>query len=615
MCGIVGYLGPKRDVGFGIELLKKLEYRGYDSAGAAWHNPARQRVFCVKKPGKIKELEAAIKKSGQPIIAGSFIMHTRWATHGIVTEANAHPHFDCRRKIFVVHNGIIENYKELKNRLVQRGHCFSSETDTEVIAHLIEEQTQNGRAPLEEALRQAAGFLKGAYAIVAMSEDDPQKLAAIRNSSPLILAVGKGKYFLTSDAAAVLSHANKVIYLEDGELVCLTAKGFKILNAANQLQKKTAVKLDWKIEEAQKGGYPHFMLKEIMEQPESLLNSQRGRIITDQGRVKLGGLEEIANKLKKIEKIYIVACGTAFYAGLIGKYMLEEYAGLQAEAEIGSEFRYRQLSFDKNSAVLAVSQSGETADTLAAVRMAKEKGLLTLGIVNVVGSTVSREVDAGIYNYAGPEISVASTKAFTSQVEALALLTLFLGRERRMSLKIGKEIALAIKALPELVGKIILKSQEIQRLARKYKKYNNFLYLGRKYSYPAALEGALKLKEISYIHAEGCPAGEMKHGTIALIGKNFPTWVICPKDSVYEKTLSNIEEIKARGGPVLVLATEGDREIGSLADEVIYLPRTIEMLTPILSVVPLQLFAYYAAVLRGLDVDQPRNLAKSVTVE
>ena len=615
MCGIVGYLGPKRNIDFGIKSLKKLEYRGYDSAGAAWYNPASQSILCVKKPGKIKELEAAIKESGQPVTASSFIMHTRWATHGIVTEANAHPHFDCRRKIFVVHNGIIENYKELKNRLVQQGHHFSSETDTEIIAHLIEEYAKDGRVPLEKALRRATRLLRGAYAIVAMSESEPQKLVAIRNSSPLILAVGRGKYFLVSDAAAILSHANKIIYLEDGELACVTAKGFKILNAANQLQKKTAVKLGWKAEEAQKSGYPHFMLKEIMEQPESLLNSQRGRVITNQGRAKLGGLEEVINKLRKIKKIYIVACGTAFYAGLIGKYMLEEYAGFQVEAEIGSEFRYRRFSFDKNSAVLAVSQSGETADTLAAVRLAQKKGLLTLGIVNVVGSTVSRETDAGVYNHAGPEISVASTKAFTSQVEVLALLALFLGRERGMSLKLGKEIALAIKDLPELVRQILLKRQEIQRLARKYKKYNNFLYLGRKYSYPAALEGALKLKEISYVHAEGCQAGEMKHGTIALIDKNFPTWVICLKDSVYEKTLSNIEEIKARGGPVLVLATEGDREIKNLADEVIYLPQTIEMLSPILSVVPLQLFAYYAAVLRGLDVDQPRNLAKSVTVE
>lgn len=617
MCGIVGYLGRRRNISFGIEALHQLEYRGYDSAGAAWYDPTSKNIFCVKKPGKIKVLEEAIKESGLPTEASVFVMHTRWATHGEVTEVNAHPHFDCRRKIFVVHNGIIENHKELKDQLMKRGHCFTSETDTEVVAHLLEELVAGRRKnmPLEEALHQAVSFLRGAYALAVITKDQPQKLVAVRRSSPLLLAVGRGEYFLASDAAAVLAHTKKVIYLDDGEMVCITPSGFRIFNADNQIQSKAVVELDWEIEKTQKGGYPHFMLKEIMEQPESLFNSQRERLMINEGRAKLGGLESIADRLKKIEKIYIVACGTAFYAGLVGKYMLEEYAGIKAEAEIGSEFRYRQPRFDKNSAVLAISQSGETADTLAVVRMAKERGVLTFGIVNAVGSTISRETDAGVYNHAGPEMSVASTKAFTSQVEVLALLTLFLGRERGMPLEIGRQIASAIVQLPELSSRVLARCSEIERLAEKYKNYDNFLYIGRKYSYPVALEGALKLKEISYIHAEGCAAGEMKHGTIALIDKNLPVWVICPQDSVYEKTLSNLEEIRVRGGLILALTTEGNREIKGLAHEVVYIPQTIEMLSPILSVIPLQLFAYYMAVLRGLDVDRPRNLAKSVTVE
>jgi len=614
MCGIVGYLGKKRNIDFGIEALKRLEYRGYDSAGAAWHNPASGNVFCVKKPGKIKVLEAAVEKSGLPLETDAFVMHTRWATHGEVNEANAHPHFDCRQRIFLVHNGIIENYKELKTKLIDKGHYFTSETDTEVVVHLLEDLIVRG-APLEKALRQAAAFLKGAYAIVVITKDQPRKLAAIRNSSPLILGIGKGEYFLASDSAAVLPNTKKVIYLDDGEAVCITPKGFHIFDGRDRIKNKPAVKLDWKIEEAQKDSYPHFMLKEIMEQPESLFNSQRGRLIINKGRAKLGGLESVVNRFKTIEKIHIVACGTAFYAGLVGKYMLEEYAGIRAEAEIGSEFRYRQPVLDKNSAILAVSQSGETADTLAGIKMAKEKGLLTLGIVNAVGSTIARETDAGVYNHAGPEISVASTKAFTSQVEVLALFTLFLARERGTGLKAGQELASAIADLPKLSKRVLASHLEIKKLALKYKKYGNFLYLGRKYNYPTAEEGALKLKEISYTHAEGCPAGEMKHGTIALIDKNFPTWVICPKNSVYEKTVSNLEEIRARGGLIIALTTEGNHEIESLADDVVYIPKTLEMLEPILAVMPLQLFAYYTAVLRGLDVDQPRNLAKSVTVE
>jgi len=551
-------------------------------------------------------------------LSGSLgIVHSRWATHGGVTEANAHPHTDCQKNIWLVHNGIIENYKELKNELLEKGHQFISETDTEVLAHLIEVESEKLKVKnnLEDAVRAALKRVKGTYGLAIIDRRDPEKLIAIRNFSPLLLGIGKEEYIVASDASAVLRHTRKIIYLNDGEMAILTAGQHRITNLDNQTIVRDPEELEWTMEDAQKGGYPYFMLKEIFDQPEAIENSLRGRLIADEGLAKLGGLERIKKELRNVERIHIAACGTAYYAGKVGEYMLEEYAGIPTEVDIASEFRYRKPVFGKNDLMLVISQSGETADTLGALREAKEKGLLTAGIVNVVGSTLARETDAGVYQHIGPEIGVASTKAFTSQVAILALLTLFLGRQRAMSLVTGNRIMEELQKLPDLVREVLKNNELIKNIADKYKKYDNFFYLGRKYNMPTALEGALKLKEVSYVHAEGYGAGEMKHGPIAMIDKNFPSIVIATKDSVYDKMISNIQEIKARRGPVIAIATIGDKEIASLADDVIYIPKTLEMLTPILATIPLQLFAYHFGVLRGHDVDKPRNLAKSVTVE
>ncbi len=519
----------------------------------------------------------------------------------------------------MVHNGIIENHKEIKRILLKRGHKFSSETDSEVIVHLVEDflkRERNSRHnSLESAFLKTLRLLKGAYAIALISKDYPQKILGAKRSSPLVLGIGKEEYFLASDASAILGYASKVIYLDDEEVASINPNGFSIFDLGNNIKEKEISDIENNLIKIQKSGYPHFMLKEIMEQPESLENSQRGRIILEQGMAKLGGIESVKERLREIDKLTIVGCGTAYLAGMVGEYMIEEYAGVPVEVEIGSEFRYRKPILGKNSAILAVSQSGETADTLAAVNEAKEKGILTLGLVNVVSSTIARQTDAGIYNHAGPEIGVASTKAFTSQVEVLALLTLFLGRQRSLSLVMGQRIAKEIKNIPNLAKKALSLASDIKNIAKKYYKFKNFLYMGRKYNYPTALEGALKLKEISYINAQGYAGGEMKHGSIALIDKNFPCLAICPKDSVYEKIVSNIEEIKARQGMIIAITTQGNKEMKSLADDVVYIPRTLEMLTPIISVIPLQLFAYHVSVLKGLDPDKPRNLAKSVTVE
>jgi len=608
MCGIVGYISKNENpnsLRLGLEALKRLEYRGYDSSGAAFFDEKQKEIFCQKAVGRIVKLEEKLNNNNS-LFANPLILHTRWATHGGVTETNAHPHFDCKKNIYLVHNGIIENYKELKENLIKEGHKFNSETDTEVIVHLIEKFFQGN---LEEAVRKALGYLKGTYGIAVIAKDDPGKIVAARLGSPLLLGLGKNEYLVASDPSAVIAHTNKVIYLDDGEIATITPENFFIL------KEKKPEEIEWKLEDAQKGGYSHFMLKEIMEQPESLENSLRGRLILEEGNAQLGGLNPIQNKLRAIERINIVACGTARHAGLVGEYMLEEYAGILTKVEAASEFRYRKPILDKKTLVLAISQSGETADTLAAIREAKSKEILTLGITNVVGSTQTREVDAGIYTHAGPEIGVASTKAYTSQLAVLALLALYLGRQRQLSLVMGQRITKELSRIPELIGEILENEPQIKELAEKYKDFNNFLYLGRKYNYPIALEGALKLKEISYIHAEGYGSGEMKHGPIALIDENFPTLIICPSDSVYEKVVSNIEEIKARNGKVIAIATEGNEDIKQLVDDVIYIPKTLEMLTPILSVIPLQLFAYHMGVLRGCDVDKPRNLAKSVTVE
>jgi len=610
MCGIVGYIGNKKDPLIGIEALKRLEYRGYDSAGMAVLNKEKNRVFALKSVGKISNLEEKFQKN--KIEGAPFILHTRWATHGAPSEKNAHPHCDCKKRIWIVHNGIVENYKELKEFLIKRGHKFSSETDTEVLAHLIEEFFQKD---LKEAVRKALSKVKGTYALLVISLDDPDTIVAARNSSPLAIAVNNDEIVVASDAAALLSHSKRVIFLDDGEIAVLKKGDFSIFDLKNKIKEKELIEIDWDVEEAQKGGYPHFMLKEIMEQPESLIDSQRGRTLPEEGNVKLGGLEDVKNELRKLKRIIIVACGTACHAGLVGEYMLEEYASIPVEVEYASEFRYRKPVIDKNTAILAISQSGETADTLAAVREGKEKGVLTLGIVNTVGSTIARETDAGVYNHCGPEIGVASTKAFTSQLEILALITVLLGRQREMSFVMGKRIVQEIIKLPSLVKKVLKNQNQIKNIAKKYKDYSNFLFIGRKYNFPIALEGALKLKEISYIHSEGYGAGEMKHGPIALIDENFPTVAIAPKDSVYEKMVSNIEEIKARKGPLIVITTEGNEKIKKIANETIFIPKTLEMLTPILSVIPLQLFAYYVGTMKGYDVDKPRNLAKSVTVE
>ena len=604
MCGIIGYVGKKQALPIVMEGLKRLEYRGYDSSGVVVLNDGAE---VVKTKGRIEDLRDKLAK--QDIKGNTAIGHNRWSTHGAPAEANAHPLWDCKKEIFVVHNGIIENYKQLKQGLIARGHKFISETDTEVLPHLIEE---NYKGNLEEAVRLSLQKIVGAYAIAVVCEKEPDKIVFARQSSPLLVALGEGENFIASDATAILGYTKQVIYLDDGEMGVITPDDFQVFNLENKEVKKESHKIEWDIEQAEKSGYPHFMLKEILEGPETIENATRGRMILKDGMAKLGGLEPVIDKLKKIDRIIIVGMGTAFLAGKVGEYMLEEYAGIPVEVENASEFRYKKPVINKNDAVLAISQSGETADTLFAVKEAKRKGALTLGIVNVVGSSIAREVEAGVYNHAGPEIAVASTKAFISQLTILALLTVFLGRQRNMSLVTGKRILEELEKLPELCKKILEKKEDIKGLAEKYFDFKNFLYLGRKYNYPVACEGALKLKEISYIHAEGMPTGEIKHGPIAMLDKDFPSFVIALKDSVYEKNVSNIEEIKARDGKVIALATEGD---DLSADDVLFIPKTLEMLSPILSVIPLQLFAYYIAVKKELDVDKPRNLAKSVVVE
>lgn len=609
MCGIVGYIGKKEALPILMDGLKRLEYRGYDSAGFSVADG--DKITSVKAVGKVVQLEN--KVNGRKIAGCAGIAHTRWATHGKPSEKNAHPHCDCGKKIFLVHNGIVENYKELKADLEKIGHKFSSETDTEILAHLIEEYAK--QVPWEEAVWRTLAHIEGTYGIAVIKENDPGKMIVARNGSPLVLGILEDGFIVASDIAPIVRHTDRVVYLEDGEMAEITAEKYEVINFKRKKVDKEISKIDWTVEEAEKKGYPHFMLKEIMEQPEAIENSIRGRLVVGEGIAKLGGLRDAAERARHLKRIVIVSCGTSYYAGLVGKYMFEEYAGIRTDVEHASEFRYRKPLLDEETAVLAISQSGETADTLAAIREAKNKGALTLGIVNVVGSTIARETDAGVYNHAGPEIGVASTKAFTSQLSILALFTLFLGRQRDMSFVMGKRIAEELDQIPALMKTILKQSEEIKKVAKKYASFANFFFLGRKYNYPIAMEGALKLKEISYVHAEGYPFGEMKHGPIALIDKNLPTVAIATRDSVFEKTMSGIQEVKARSGKVIAIATQGDKEVKKIADDVIYIPKTLEMLTPLLSVVPLQIFAYHFAVEKGLDVDKPRNLAKSVTVE
>ncbi len=614
MCGIVGYIGKNNALPIVMDGLKRLEYRGYDSAGIAlWDGT---KIKMEKSSGRVQALEKKILRKTWS--GSSAIAHTRWATHGKPSDRNAHPHTDCTENIFVVHNGIIENYTELMEALVREGHTFKSETDTEVLAHLFERPflMRHDRLFLEDAVLEGLRHVVGTFGIAVISKGDPNKIVVVRRGSPIILGLGEGEFIAASDAAAVVGITKNVIYLHDNEAAVLKPDKIEIFSMAKKLLEKKVDKIDWDISQAQLGGFPHFMKKEIFECPDAFLNVARGRISESEQSIKLGGLDNVKDRLSKIKKILISACGTSYYAGLIGKHYIEEVALIPAAVEFASEFRYSSLLLDSETALMLVSQSGETADTLEALRAGKAKGSLTLGIVNTVGSTIARESDAGIYNHAGPEIGVASTKAFISQLGAFMLIALFLGKERGSISKIMFEKTInEFKALPHKMESILEKDKEIKKLAEKYLKYKNFLYLGRKYQYPAALEGALKLKEISYRHAEGCSAGEMKHGPIALIDENFPVVALLTKDPLYEKMFSNVAEIKARGGKVLAIATDGDEKISKLADDVVYIPQTLEMFVPILSVLPLQLFAYHTAALSGLDVDKPRNLAKSVTVE
>jgi len=612
MCGIVGYIGKKQASAVLLDGLKRLEYRGYDSAGVAISDG--NKITNLKVQGRVQELFNLVSKKNPQGNIG--IAHTRWATHGKPSEANAHPHTDCSGKIFVAHNGIIENFKTLKNELEKEGHNFKSETDTEIIAHLVEKflKTSND---LAQAVKKSLKLIKGAYAVVVISETHPDTLIAARLSSPLRIGLGIDQYIIASDPSAILNYTQQIITLDDNEMAVFKDGQYSISSLdSGDIIDKEIEKIEWDLNQAKRGGFDHFMLKEIMQQPEVIQDSLAGRIIPEEGKAVLGGLSSVEDKLRKIKRLNIIACGTAYYASLVGEYMLEEYAGVSTEVCIASEFRYRKPILDpEEDAVLVLSQSGETADTLAAVKEAKEKGVLTLGIVNVIGSSIARETDAGVYCHAGPEIGVASTKVFISQLTILSLLTLYLGRQRQMSVTMGKRIAKELLSLPQQVKDTLSKNDLIKEVAKKYSSYKDFYFLGRKYNYPIALEGALKLKEISYLHAEGAASGELKHGPIAMIDKSFPTIFISPKDSVYEKNISNMQEVKARSGKIIAVGTEGDREIKNLADEVFFIPKTLEMLTPILSVIPLQLFAYYTASLLGRDVDKPRNLAKSVTVE
>ena len=609
MCGIVGYIGPRPAAGLLIEGLKRLEYRGYDSSGIAVVNGKGLQI--VKAAGKISALEQQLNGDLPGGTVG--IAHTRWATHGAPTTPNAHPHTDQSGKIAVIHNGIIENASAIRKALEQRGHSFKSETDTEVLAHLVGEFYQGN---LEEAVAAALRDVDGAYGLAFVSADEPGVLVAARNGSPLLVGVGEHEWFVASDASPLLQHTRSVIYLDDGEMAVLSRDGYRIRNLETAKIDKPVNQIEWDLTTIERGGYAHFMLKEICEQPESLRNTLRGHLLEDEGTARVTGLNLSDDDLKHIERVIITACGTSWHSGLIGEYMLEEMARIPVEVEYASEFRYRNPVVGAKTLVIGISQSGETADTLAAIREAKRRGARTIGVVNVVGSTIAREVDGGLYLHAGPEVGVASTKAFTSQVAALALISLRIARLRNLSILQGRQIIQALGRLPEQMADILARSADVERLAEGFlSTTHNALYLGRGVNFPVALEGALKLKEISYIHAEGYPAAEMKHGPIALIDENMPVVFIAPQDAVHSKIVSNIEEVKARGGKVIALVNAGDAEIERLADATFVIPDTLDLLTPMLTSIPLQLLSYYVAVRRGCNVDQPRNLAKSVTVE
>jgi glucosamine--fructose-6-phosphate aminotransferase (isomerizing) len=612
MCGIVAYIGQREAYPILIEGLKRLEYRGYDSAGVALINGS---INTIKKKGKVSSLEKHAQSFG--LNANLGIGHTRWATHGEPNDRNAHPHLSGNGRIAIVHNGIIENYAILKEALIRLGHSFISDTDTEVLAHLIEEYLKQNDVPLEEAVRLALNKAVGAYAIVVVDRDSPDKLVGARKSSPLVLGIGNNEIFLASDATPIIEHTNRVVYLKDEEIVTAHRDGeVSIKNIHNESKSYQVEEIDLKLESLEKSGFEHFMLKEIYQQPSTIFETMRGRINAKKGIVRLGGMEDHLNRILKADRMIIIACGTSWHAGLIGEYLFEELARISVEVEYASEFRYRNPIINEKDVVIAISQSGETADTLSALQLAKEKGALLFGIVNVVGSSISRITDCGSYIHVGPEIGVASTKAFTGQLTLLTLMAIYLAYLKGTITEAYYHALLTeFENIPAKAKKLIELDDQIKEIAMQIKNSNNALYLGRGYNFPVALEGALKLKEISYIHAEGYPAAEMKHGPIALIDALMPVIVIATNISAYEKIVSNIQEVKARKGIVIAIVTEGDTEIKRIADYTIEIPETKDPFTPLLSVIPLQLLAYHIAVMRGCNVDQPRNLAKSVTVE
>ncbi|MBI3786639.1 MAG: glutamine--fructose-6-phosphate transaminase (isomerizing) [Ignavibacteriales bacterium] len=613
MCGIVGYIGPKNTLPILLEGLSRMEYRGYDSAGVALINNGT--LLVRKRAGKVADLDKKIQGEDQLPECHIGMGHTRWATHGEPNDVNAHPHTDCKNEIAVIHNGIIENYLAIKTKLQREGHQFSSATDTEAVAHLIEElYKQTG--DLFEAVQLALQEVTGTYGLVVLSTREPDKIIAARMGSPLIIGVGEGENIVAADAAAIIQHTRQVVYLEDGEVAEITRKGFRTSTIqGDKVKDKRVYEITFELSQIERSGYDHFMMKEINEQPETIRNAMRGRLLAEQGNVKLGGLEHVKDKIFNAKRIIIIGCGTSWHAGLVGEYMFEHIAKIPTEVEYASEFRYRNPIITKDDVVFLISQSGETADTLAALREAKAKGATVLGIVNVVGSTIPRETHGGVYIHAGPEIGVASTKAFTSQVTVLAQIAVMIARAKGMSEVDAKVLTKELDSLPQKVAKVLQDSHFVKELAQELKDVRNFLYLGRGANFPVALEGALKLKEISYIHAEGYPAAEMKHGPIALIDEKMPVVCIVPKDAIYEKVISNVQEVRARRGRIIAVANEDDTEIAKMAEFVIRVPRTYGFFGPIINVIPLQLLSYYIAVARGTNVDQPRNLAKSVTVE
>ncbi len=610
MCGIVGYIGTKQASTIVVEGLKLLEYRGYDSAGVAVIN--ENGLSITKRKGKVADLEEMLDYSK---LKGTLaIGHTRWATHGAPNDVNAHPHTDQSGNIALIHNGIIENYSLIKTKLSESGYTFKSDTDSEVLAVLIGMFYEKVH-DLELAVRSALNEIEGTFGLVIISSYEPDKIIVARRGSPIVVGIGDGEYIVASDASAIVEHMRRVVYLNDDEMAVLRRDGYTTKTIKNQNISSEIHELEFNLEQIQRGNYPHFMLKEIFEQPSTFKDSIRGRLLLQEGNVKLGGLNTVASKLIKAKRIIFTACGTSWHSALVGEYLIEQLARIPVEVEYASEFRYRNPVIEPDDIVIGLSQSGETADTLAALREAKLKGATTLGLVNVVGSTIARETDAGVYLHAGPEIGVASTKAFTSQLAVLSLLAMYLGRHRGLGMTEGKALAAELALLPEKIQHILDHADAVQSIVPEYVNATNFLYLGRGFNFPVALEGALKLKEISYIHAEGYPAAEMKHGPIALIDENMPVVFIATQDEIYDKVVSNIEEVRARGGKVLAIASEGDTMIQRLANHVIYIPNTMAVFTPVLASIPLQLLAYYIAVERGCDVDKPRNLAKSVTVE